>query len=91
MPRSRHRTGRPYLRARAQMFAHYGTVCHLCGHDGATDADHIVPITVDSEQPVDPHGMRPAHGVRGCSTCGQRCNQVKGNRSKTFYMPALSW
>jgi 5-methylcytosine-specific restriction endonuclease McrA len=62
------------------MFAIYGRTCWLCGHDGSTDADHLVPISVDSAQPVDPQGMRPAHGVRGCPTCGVKCNQVKGNK-----------
>lgn len=92
MPRSKHRTGRPYLRARAQMFAVYGRTCHLCGHRGATDADHLVPISVDSTQPVDYRLMRPAHGVRGCPVCRVKCNQKRGNRdASVVYVPALSW
>lgn len=87
-PRSRHRVGRPYRRAREQMFLIYGRTCWLCGHtdDNVTDADHLVPISVDSTQPIDPHAMRPAHGVLGCLTCGVKCNQVKGNKAG---LPAL--
>jgi hypothetical protein len=92
MSRLRHRKGRPYRTARQQMFEMYGTLCWICGHGGATDADHLVPISVDSEQPVDPHGMRPAHGVNGCPTCGRKCNQERGTRAvASMYRPALDW
>lgn len=92
MPRGRHRTGYAYRKARAYMFATYGDTCHLCGHGGATDADHLIPISVDDEQPIDPHMMRPAHGVRGCVVCGARCNQVRGNRpNRQAYRPTIQW
>lgn len=67
----------PARRARLQMFAIYGTTCHLCGHDGAESADHLIPITVWPDQPIDPHAMRPAHH-RPCPTCGRRCNSERG-------------
>lgn len=73
-----YRSSRPYQRARAEMFKLYGDVCHLCGHSGATDADHLIPLAHDLTQPPDPHGMRPAHGVAGCVTCGRKCNQERG-------------
>jgi hypothetical protein len=70
------------------MFLHYGHVCHLCGHDGAVEADHLIPISVWSTQPVDPHAMRPAHGANGkCPRCGLACNQIKGNK---LVMPRLN-
>jgi hypothetical protein len=85
MPRSRHRAGRPYRRARGQMFAMYGTICWICGHDGAGEADHLVPISIYADQPVDPHAMRPAHGSSApCPVCPLRngeprkCNQERG-------------
>lgn len=82
--RSRHRAGRPWQRARRQMFAIYGTTCHLCGHDGAGEADHLMPISVDPDQPLDPHTMRPAHGANSrCPTCGRACNTERGNRPIT--------
>ncbi len=81
---SRHRAGRPYRRARAEMFAIYGTVCHLCGHEGAGDADHLSPVSLDPGQPVDPHLMRPAHGATSpCATCGRKCNSERGARPIT--------
>lgn len=75
--RVHHSRTRPARRARAAMFAIYGDTCHICGHHGATTADHLVPISVWPDQPVDPHGMRPAHGVTGCPTCGRRCNSER--------------
>jgi 5-methylcytosine-specific restriction endonuclease McrA len=73
------------------MHAIYGHTCHLCGHEGAHDADHLVPISVDPEQPIDPHTMRPAHGVRGCPVCGRKCNQERGNRNLSMFKPRLVW
>lgn len=78
--------------AKAIMFAHYGRVCHLCGHGGATDADLVVPRSVDPEQPLNPRAYRPAHGVRGCPTCGRKCNQERGAKPiDAVWTPKLSW
>jgi hypothetical protein len=64
------------------MFATYGTVCHICGHDGAGEADHLIPVSLDAEQPLDPHAMRPAHGANSpCPTCGRKCNTERGNKA----------
>lgn len=97
MPRSRHRVGRPYRRAREQMFKLYGHTCHLCGHGGAHTADHLVPVSVDGDQPIDPHDMRPAHGSGGqrpnpCPTCGRNCNQERGAKPlASMFRPVLEW
>jgi hypothetical protein len=92
MTRLQHRKGRPYRTARRQMFELYGDTCIHCGHPGSTDADHLIPISVDSEQPVDPHGMRPAHGVRGCPVCQRKCNQERGTRPvSSMFRPTLDW
>lgn len=99
MPRSRHRAGRPYLRARAQMFAIYGHVCWICGHGGAGEADHLIAIAIDSDQPIDPHAMRPSHGSNyPCPVCKGRagkprcCNQERGTKPVTsMFRPALDW
>lgn len=62
------------------MFAIYGDTCHLCGHYGAGEADHLVPISIDADQPIDPHAMRPAHGANApCPVCGRLCNSERGN------------
>lgn len=93
MARSKHRTGRPYRRARDQMFALYGRTCIHCGHGGAGEADHLVPISLDSTQPIDPHAMRPSHGSNyRCPTCGRACNQERGVKAiGSMFRPALDW
>lgn len=67
------------------MFVIFGDVCHLCSHAGAGEADHLVPIAIDSDQPIDPYAMRPAHGSSSpCPVCPRRngrprcCNQERG-------------
>ena len=81
------------------MFAIYGYICHICGHGGAGEADHLTPISVDSTQPIDPHLMRPSHGSsRPCRVCPRKdgkeraCNQERGAKPLTsVFMPALEW
>ena len=48
--------------------ARFGTVCHLCGREGATTADHIVPRSMGGDDALD--NLRPAHN---------RCNASRGN------------
>lgn len=99
MARSLHRTGHRHRRANANMFATYGRTCWLCGHEGATEADHLVPISVDPDQPVDADGRRPAHGSSGPCThpdCVKRkgkprsCNQERGNARPKRKLEPLS-
>lgn len=96
MRHNKHRSGRPYKRARKIMFATYGHTCHICGHPGATDADHLTAVSVDPDQPVDYTLMRPAHGVSGCPYCplinGKRrkCNQSKG-AGRVKFQPSINW
>lgn len=88
MARSRGRGGRPWRRARALLFAEAPDVCWLCGHAGTTDADHDPPLGELERRGLDPTDirfLRRAHGVKGCPTCGRKCNQEKG--AKTV-MPA---
>lgn len=104
MTRSRHRTGRPARRAKAEMHAKYGYTCWICGHDGAGEADHLNPLSLAPDQRVDPEAMRPAHGsYYPCThpTCVARkgkprcCNQERGNiinRKRTAtYTPSMTW
>ncbi len=66
------------------MFLIYGTDCWICGHHGAGEADHLIPISLDPHQPVDPHAMRPSHGANApCPVCGRKCNQEKGDKLLT--------
>ncbi|PZG47479.1 hypothetical protein C1I98_13325 [Spongiactinospora gelatinilytica] len=52
-------------------------MCWICGHDGADTADHVIPLSLGGD-PLAPENLRPAHGVRGCRTCGRKCNSSRG-------------
>lgn len=61
-------------RARAEVFAEWGTVCHLCGGEGADTVDHVVPRSVARRLGLevgvfDVENLRPAH---------RRCNSGRG-------------
>lgn len=49
----------------------YGTICRLCGLDGADSADHIMPRSKAPELTWELTNLRPAH---------KRCNEARGNR-----------
>lgn len=100
MPRSKHRTGRPFRRAKALMHEAYGYTCIHCGHGGAGEADHLDPVSLYPDQPVDYTRMRPSHGSNyPCPICpgkqpgqGRACNQERGTRSiDVMFKPALDW
>ncbi|PAJ70929.1 MULTISPECIES: HNH endonuclease [Corynebacterium] len=60
-------------RARALTLAtleRYGSTCHLCGREGATTADHVIPRSHGGPDTLD--NLRPAHS---------RCNSARGNMS----------
>ena len=62
------RKGRPYRTATERMWAEWaaagrGTNCHLCGHPGATEADHVNAIRDNPAQVPHWTAIRPAHGV----------------------------
>lgn len=69
--------GRHAQRLTALTLSTYGTVCWLCGHDGADSADHILPRSRGGSDAIE--NLRPAH-YSACATCGKRCNQARGNR-----------
>ena len=46
-----------------------GGICHLCGHPGATTADHLIPHAHGGTDDLD--NLAAAH---------VRCNQVRGTR-----------
>lgn len=43
----------------AATLAEYGTTCHLCGAEGATSADHLIPRSRGGPDTLD--NLRPAH------------------------------
>jgi hypothetical protein len=65
-----------------------GDSCGICGHPGATDLDHIEPVSVNPARVMDPTNVRPAHGISGCPYCAPivtkngskrpACNQIRG-------------
>jgi len=57
-----------------------GPICWLCGHPGSDSLDHVLSASLFPDLRADPSNWRPAHGVRGCPTCGVKCQQVKGNK-----------
>lgn len=81
---SQGRSGHRYRIAREEVLS-ASDICWICGHGGAGDVDHIIPLSVWPDQPVDPALMRPAHGVDGCPACPRKpdgrlrkCNQERG-------------
>lgn len=75
------RRGQTYILWRRAVLAMWGDICHLCKHDQANTADHLVPISVWPNQPYSPWLARSAHGVAGCPTCHVPCNSSRGNRA----------
>lgn len=69
--------------------ATYGTTCHLCGLDGASTADHIVPRSAGGADSLD--NLRPAH---------RKCNMQRGNMAVSAWkekqvagrlLPSCDW
>jgi hypothetical protein len=86
---SRHTPGRTgplahwYRRATREFLA-ANPVCWICGHggcDGPTGQnDHAIPVSKAPELAYEPTNWRPSHGWGGCPTCGEKCNQLKGDK-----------
>jgi hypothetical protein len=81
---------RRYRRALREIQA-TGPACVLCGHAGSDSIHHRIPPSrfphIAAELASDPANWAPAHGVRGCPTCGVRCNQVQGNKLTPVHRP----
>lgn len=63
----------------ARVIAAHAGICHLCGHPGATQVDHIIcwaEWTHPTLSVHDPSNLAPAHGTP-CPTCGRDCHTLK--------------
>ncbi|MGO1385749.1 MAG: HNH endonuclease [Arachnia sp.] len=52
-------------------------ICHICGHDDADTADHVVPIARGGTNDIT--NLKPAHHGP-CPTCNRQCNREKNAR-----------
>ena len=59
---------------RKNVYKRYGTLCYLCGKDGADTIDHVIPLIKGGNH--DLKNLRPAH---------EACNQEKG--AKIIVLP----
>ena len=60
------------------MIANGAGICHICGHDGADAADHVIPLARGGTDTID--NLRPAHHLNACETCGIKCNRAKSDK-----------
>jgi len=62
--------------------AHSG-ICHICGHPGARQADHLESVTDRPDLAWKLSNCKPAHGAPGnrCRVCKANCNQLRGGYS----------
>src|SRR5690348_7787413 len=54
-------------------------ICHLCGHGGADQVDHVIAWAEWTRTDLSVHdasNLRPAHGTP-CPTCGRSCHEDK--------------
>lgn len=77
----RHPSGSVWKRIVANVISHYNGICHLCGHPGSLQADHIVQYAEGGDDSIS--NLRPVHGVANtqnnrCPTCGLACNNIRG-------------
>jgi hypothetical protein len=78
---NRHPSGKVWNRIVANVIAAHSGICHLCGHPGAKQADHIEVYAENQDDSIG--NLRPAHGTAGkqknpCPVCGLNCNNIRG-------------
>lgn len=85
--------GRLATETLALVLAEYGTHCHLCGHAGASTADHLIPRSLGGDNSL--ANLRPAHvscnSARGALPLGEWFKRhplpVSGDRAP----PSRAW
>lgn len=84
------RVGRPWRRIRMQVL-NASRVCWICGHDGSTDVDHVLPLWERPDLAHDLTNLRPAHGAYGCPECHRKCNQEREHGLSPAVNPSRRW
>ncbi len=62
---------------RAECFAIWGDLCHLCGEPGADEVDHV-----NRGDDHSPANLRPVHGRRTPQRCHQYKSSAEGGHAK---------
>lgn len=62
-----------WRRLTALVVARDSGMCHVCGHEGAESADHLIRVA-DGGPRWAPENLKAAH-FKPCATCGRRCQQ----------------
>lgn len=75
------RSSSPLAKVRAMVMRQHNGICHLCGHGGADEIDHIIGVAQwrREQRPGSVHhpsNLAPAHGAP-CLTCGKTCHKDK--------------
>jgi 5-methylcytosine-specific restriction endonuclease McrA len=70
------RLSRAYRKARVQALDRDQHVCQYCGAEGATTADHVVPIAKGGD-PV---------SLENLVACCVKCNSQKGSRGEASFL-----
>lgn len=91
--RSAHRSGARARRVQRETFEVHGDTCWICGHGGARESDHVVPLSSAPGQPLVVDGRLPAHGANArCPVCGRACNSERGAKPKDqVFVPKVAW
>lgn len=66
----------------AQVLRTYGTICHLCHHDGADSGDHLRPRSTHPELAYEVANGRPVHH-KPCPVCRATCNITRKDKPLT--------
>ena len=87
------RSGHRARQVRDATFRMHGTTCWICGHEGARESDHAVPLSADAGLALVVENRRPAHGASSrCPTCGRACNQERGVKPvSSVFVPNTEW
>jgi 5-methylcytosine-specific restriction endonuclease McrA len=73
------RLSRAYRKARLQALDRDQHVCQYCGAEGATTADHVVPI-IKGGDPI---------SLDNLVACCVTCNSKKGSRGQTVFLGGM--